>query len=101
MGFEALSDVAILKELGIHLKKKRIEKNLSQEDVAKQSGVSRRSIVSIENGKGGRLLTLIEILRAIEHLEFLDNIFQDSEINPMDLLRQQRKIRKNVFKKRK
>ena len=61
-----LSNPQIEQELGKRLKNRRLEMNLSQEQVAKRSGLSRRTITAIENGGGSTLTTLIALLRALK-----------------------------------
>jgi transcriptional regulator with XRE-family HTH domain len=78
-----LSNPQIEQELGKRLKDRRLELNLSQERVAKRSGLSRRTITAIENGGGSTLTTLIALLRALQALDTLENFLPDPGISPM------------------
>ena len=80
-----LSNPQIEQELGKRLKNRRLELNLSQEQVAKRSGLSRRTITSIENGGGSTLTSLIAMLRALQALDTLENFLPDPGISPIAL----------------
>ena len=83
MDIYALTDDAILHEIGSKLKELRIGKGLKQSELAEASGVSVFTISAIENGKASSMLILIQLLRALEKLDFLDQFFQQSEISPI------------------
>ncbi len=73
-------------ELGKRLKRYRLEANLSQAEVATRSGLSRRTITSIENGEGSTLRTLIALIRALQAMDTLDNFLPDHGISPMAMM---------------
>ena len=81
--FTFLSNPQIEQELGKRLKNRRLEMNLSQEQVAKRSGLSRRTITAIENGGGSTLTSLIALLRALQALDTLENFLPDPGISPI------------------
>lgn len=83
MDIYALTDDAILHEIGSKLKELRIGKGLKQSELAEASGVSVFTISAIENGKASSLLILIQLLRALEKLDYLDQFFQQPEISPI------------------
>jgi transcriptional regulator with XRE-family HTH domain len=83
--FTFLSNPQIEQELGKRLKNRRLEMNLSQEQVAKRSGLSRRTITAIENGGGSTLTSLIALLRALQALDTLENFLPDPGISPIAL----------------
>jgi transcriptional regulator with XRE-family HTH domain len=78
-----LSNPQIEQELGKRLKDRRLDLNLSQEQTATRSGLSRRTITAIENGEGSTLTTLIALLRALNALDTLENFLPDPGISPM------------------
>ena len=96
-----LSNPQIEQELGKRLKKRRLEMNLSQEQIAGRSGLSRRTITAIENGEGSTLTTLIAMLRALEALDALEGILPDTGPSPMAMLKLQEEPRKYASKPRK
>jgi transcriptional regulator with XRE-family HTH domain len=69
-----MSNPSIATELGTTLKQIRLQQNLSQEQVAQKAGLSRSAISEMENGKTATsLITIIQILRALQQLHLLDN----------------------------
>lgn len=96
-----LSNLQIEKELGKRLKARRLEKNLSQAEVAERSGLSRRTITAIENGEGSTLTTLISLLRALNALDTLESFLPDPGPSPIALLKLQEEPRKYASKPRK
>lgn len=78
-----LTNPQIEQELGKRLKEHRLDLNLSQEEVAARSGLSRRTITAIENGEGSTLTTLIALLRALNALDTLENFLPDPGISPI------------------
>lgn len=83
MDVYVLTDDAIMRQIGAKLKDLRIEKNLRQSDLTDASGVSVSTISAIENGKATSLITIIQLLRALGHLDYLDSFFQEETISPI------------------
>lgn len=77
------TNAAIMRQIGSKLKELRIEKKMKQKELADAAGVSVFTISSIENGKTTSLLTVIQLLRALEHLDYLDSFFQEESISPV------------------
>ena len=77
--------VAILiKDLGINLAAYRLSRNLRQDDVAVQAGVSRGVIARLETGKGGTLDSLIRVLRALGLEKRIFDVVPSAKLNPLD-----------------
>lgn len=85
MDVYALTDKAILAHIGQRLKEARIEKNLSQKDLAEACGLSAFSISQMENGHNTSLLSLVMVLRALGRLEVFDELFQEKPLSPVAL----------------
>lgn len=83
MDLYAQTNDAIMRLIGSKLKELRIEKNMKQAELADASGVSVFTISSVENGKTTSLLTIVQLLRALEHLDYLDRFFQEKTISPI------------------
>ena len=94
-----MSDLAIVKEIGLQLKRLRLKNNLSQQELATRSGLFRSTISEIENGRIGNLLSLIQILRGLNSLELLNSFVVKEEISPLLLAEQQAKYRKRASRK--
>ena len=86
-----------MRQIGSKLKELRIEKNMKQTELADASGVSVFTISSVENGKTTSLLTIVQLLRALEHLDYIDAFFQEEMISPIAyaklLINNKKKIR--------
>jgi len=85
MSIYGKSDPAILREIGERLKTRRLNKNITQQELARLSGLSRSTISEIEGGKPFGVLALIQVLRALEALEDLDAFLPDSGPSPLQL----------------
>lgn len=83
-----------MRQIGSKLKELRIEKNMKQKELADAAGVSVFTISSIENGKTTSLLTVIQLLRALEHLDYLDSFFQEESISPVAYAKLMKKNKK-------
>lgn len=87
MSLTQLTDPEILAELGRRLRRYRLQRNVTQEDLARDAGVGTRTIRNIESGGDVQLLTLLRILRALGRLDALDAFLPAPGISPMELLR--------------
>ncbi len=83
MDLYALTNDAIMRQIGSKIKELRIEKSVKQAELADASGVSVFTISSVENGKTTSLLTIVQLLRALEHLDYLNSFFQEETISPI------------------
>ena len=92
----AMSDPAILKELGQQLKSFRLQKNITQEDVAHKVGLNRVTIGEIEKGRPSSLLTFIQLLRAFDKLDLLNSFIAVQVISPIQMAKLQAKTRRRA-----
>lgn len=100
INWEVMADPAIVKEIGKRLKQIRLNKNISQEELAKKSGLDRTTISRMESGRAATLLTLIQVLRALGRLNILDIFLEEPEISPLNLLKIQVSKRKKASSSR-
>ena len=96
MGIYGMSDLAILREIGRRLKRKRLEKNLPQQRLAELAGLNRTTIGDAERGSPFGVLTLIQILRTLNALEELDSFLPDPGISPLQLAKMKGKERRRA-----
>jgi transcriptional regulator with XRE-family HTH domain len=73
--------------LGRQLEKIRLGKNINQTQLAKEAGVSRRTITRLENGEGVSLDTFVRVLQALGIADRLDTLFPDLAARPVDRVR--------------
>lgn len=93
---DALSDDAILGELGQRLSRYRIDAGLTQQALAEKAGISKSTLERIEAGAPSQLPNLIRVLRALGMLSALDVALPPLTQRPMALLRNQRKLPQRV-----
>lgn len=88
MGLYALTDNMILSKLGEAMKRLRLERNVSQKELAQSAGVSISSVAAMERGESVSLKTLISLLRALNSLDMLSDFFKEQEISPITYAKQ-------------
>ncbi len=81
----AMSNPAILQLVGSFIQQARLQQNKTQQDIATAAGVNRSTIVQIENGSGGTLLSFIQILRALEQLQLFQSFEVRQQLSPLQL----------------
>ena len=69
-----LTDEAVLSELGARLERTRLERNLTQRELAAEAGVERKAVQRIEAGESVKLTSFIRVLRALGLLDALDRL---------------------------
>lgn len=95
-----LTDDAILAEIGKRIARCRLDRQLTQADMAEQAGVSKRTVERIEAGASAQFSTIIRILRVLDLLHGLDHLIPEPGPRPMDLLKQKGKVRQRASSKR-
>lgn len=62
----------------------RLSRNINQTNLAKEAGISRRTISRMENGEGVSLETFIRVLRALNLTHHLEALLPDPKIRPIE-----------------
>ena len=96
-----LSDPAILEKVGTGLKQLRLKKNITQDELSKISGLDRTTISQLENGRAATLLTLVQVLRALDELDLLNVFSVEQEVSPLAMAKLKKKSRQRASKKKK
>ena len=95
------SDLAVLAELGARAERTRVARNLSQLELAQRAGVGKRTIERLEAGESTTTLNLVRILRALDLLPELTQVFPDQATpSPMAQLRDARRERRRASPRR-
>jgi transcriptional regulator with XRE-family HTH domain len=81
----AMSDTAIVSKIGEFIKKERLNSNKTQAQLAEEAGISRWTISQIENGEAITMISLIQIMRALNILHLLEIFSFKQEISPIEL----------------
>ncbi|MDR0888216.1 MAG: helix-turn-helix domain-containing protein [Candidatus Methanoplasma sp.] len=79
----AMSDTEILEHIGKKIKAARLNNNVTREQLQERSGIHKKTIGDLENGKNVTLQTLIAVLRGMKRLNLLDGMLEDEEISPI------------------
>ncbi len=95
--WHAMSDPALLELLGKFIQQTRLQQNKTQQQVATAAGINRSTIVQIENGGGGTMLSFLQILRALQHLELLQHFeIKQQQISPLQLAKLEQNMRQRA-----
>lgn len=92
-----MSNPALLVALGNFIQQTRLQQNKTQQQVAAAAGINRSTLVQIEKGGGGTLLTFIQVLRALEQLQLLQQFaVQQPLLSPLQLAKLEQKKRQRA-----
>jgi transcriptional regulator with XRE-family HTH domain len=101
MDYYSMSDRAILREVGRRLRRRRLDKNLTQHNLADLAGLSRTTVSDLERGGAVGVLTLVQVLRALGGLEELDALLPDPGPSPLQLARMKGRERQRASRQSK
>lgn len=96
-----MTDAAALAELGGRLERVRLERNVTQAELAREAGISRRTLVRLEQGEEGvGAAVLLRVMRALGLLEQFDLLVPEPLPSPIEQLRLQGRRRRRASRKR-
>ena len=95
MDYRLESPAAIAETLGQRLKQARLNRDLTQIEVAERAGVSRKAVLNAEKGKA-QLEVLVAILQALDLTTQLDNLLPPQPPSPIQLAKLQGKQRQRA-----
>jgi transcriptional regulator with XRE-family HTH domain len=90
------SDRVVLEEIGRRLARTRLERNLSQDQLAAESGVSKATIERLEGGAPIKSTSLIHVLRSLGLLDALDRLLPEPLPSPVERLKLQGRRRQRA-----
>lgn len=91
------SDELILQEIGERLARTRLERNLTQADLAKTAGISKRTLERLESGAAStQLTTFIRVCRALGLLQRFDVFIPKPLASPLEQVKLQGRKRKRA-----
>jgi len=99
LDYYAMTNTAISKEIGSRLKLRRLYKNLTQEQVAINTGISIGTVKNAEKGSV-KLFNLLALLREYGELNVLDLFIPERGPSPLLLMKWNSKLRKKASKRR-
>lgn len=86
----------LLSDIAECLKQERLQQNLSQQQVAENAGISRRTLVDAETGNNISVQTLIKILLALNAEHRLSSLLESPDISPLELSKLKGKVRQRA-----
>jgi transcriptional regulator with XRE-family HTH domain len=89
-------DAAVLASIGESIAKERLKRNITQEELAEESGISRSTVRRLEAGESTQLTAFIRILRALDLLAGLELLLPVATASPMQVLENRGKARKRA-----
>lgn len=89
-------DAEVLRELGERLARARLERNLKQVDLARQAGVSKRTLERMEAGGATQLVNLVRVCRALDLVERFETLIPEPVLSPVTQLKLQGKARQRA-----
>ena len=99
INWKGLKDTQVVERLGAELRRMRLERNLSQAEVAQRAGLDRTTVVQLEAGRAATMLTVVQVLRAMDRLELLDAFHQEPQPTPYMVVEAQAKYLKQQRKR--
>ena len=88
-----------LSEIGTRLKRRRLNMDRSQKEIADRAGIGINSVARLEDGKGATLANFIRVLNALEALDSLDAFLPAPASSPIHLAKLQGKLRQKASRK--
>ena len=81
------SPESIAEEIGRRLGQLRLSRNIKQSELARDAGVSERTLRRLESGKGATLDSFIKILIALKLQQNMGTLVPDPSIRPTERIR--------------
>ena len=96
------TDEAVLSELGGRLAQVRLERNLTQAQLAEQAGVSQRTVDRLDSGSvATQLLGFIRVCRGLDLVERFDLLVPEPVPSPIEQLKLRGRKRQRASARRK
>ncbi len=94
---EITTDAAVLAELGRRLERHRLERNLTQAEMAAEAGLGQATVQRAERGRSVQMTSMVKLLRTLGLLDGLDRAIPASIDFPIaQLEREQRGVRRRA-----
>jgi|ERR1044072_1016929 transcriptional regulator with XRE-family HTH domain len=94
------NDQTILKEIGERMSMLRLNRNLTQAELAEKSGVSKRTVERLEAGKAVQTTSLIRLFRSLDLLNAFEATIPKPIPSPVAQIKLQGKTRKRASAKK-
>ena len=87
MDLSFLTPPELQKKLGEQLRALRLNRNLSQRQVAEKGGLSLRTLINLEAGAGSSLDSFVRVLKALEATDAIAMLVPEPRVSPLALLK--------------
>ena len=95
------SDSEIFAQIGQKIKEWRLESNMSQKQLAEESGLSQFTVQQMEYGNGSSLGSMMRIMRVLDRLDFFALFFEKKRVSPIEAAKMKTPYRRRRAAKRK
>lgn len=90
------TDEVVLEELGARLRRLRLERNMSQADLAAEAGISRVTLQRFEEGQSASMTTFVRVVRVLDLLDGIDRWIPERGPSPIEELQRRGRQRKRA-----
>lgn len=94
----SMSDNALSQTIGLFIKHHRVDKNRTQDEVAKAANISRSTLSLLEKGESVTITTLLQVLRVLDLLYVMDTFKIEQQTSPIELAKLESKKRQRARK---
>jgi transcriptional regulator with XRE-family HTH domain len=91
-----MSDAALMAHIGAFVRHHRLQQNRTQDDLARDAGISRSTLSLLEKGETVTLATLIQVLRVLDKLEVMEAFTVKQSVSPLAVAKAQLGKRKRA-----
>ncbi len=95
MNFDAMTDQAVAAEIGQRIDQLRLERNMTQQQIADTVGLSRVSYAKLVTGQA-KFANVIAVLRALDQLALLESFVPEAVFSPLEQLKMKGKQRQRA-----
>jgi transcriptional regulator with XRE-family HTH domain len=88
-------------DLGRQIRTLRLRQNLDQQQLADRAGIALNAVKNLEGGKGATLRSLVQALRALNRVEWLQSLAPPVSISPVQMLKTKAPRQRASHKRRK
>ena len=81
------SPEALAKDMGSKLERLRLSRNITQTELARDAGVSERTLRRLESGAGATLDSFLRVLSALKLEQSLELLIPDPRVRPIERIR--------------
>ena len=93
------TDRLLLEQLGDRLSAHRLNRNLTQADLAREAGISKSTVERLESGQSSQLSSLLRVLRVLDLLPGLEQLVPPLPPSPVEQWRHRRPRRQRASRK--